>query len=63
MYEKSWLLGKFIKGILSILYMKQIDCYGLEDHQVQGKICIKCGTRKTTLDKHGVGYFSQEDQS
>ena len=42
--------------------MKQISCYGLEDHQVQGKHCIKCGTRKTTLDKHGGGYFSQEDQ-
>mgnify|MGYP001584018427 FL=1 len=42
--------------------MRQIDRYGLEDHQVEGKNCIKCGVRKTTLDKHGVGYFSQEDQ-
>ena len=40
-----------------------LDCFGYEDHEVQGENCIKCGTRKSTLDKHGVGYFSQEDQS
>jgi hypothetical protein len=38
-------------------------CYGYEDHEVRGNQCIKCGIRKSTLDKHGVGYFSQEDQS
>ena len=42
---------------------QHLDCFGYEDHEVRDDTCIKCGTRKSTLDKHGVGYFSQEDQS
>ena len=40
------------------------NCVGhYEDHEVWGKHCIKCGTRKSTLLKHKIMFWCQEDQS
>lgn len=38
------------------------NCVGhYEDHEVRGKHCIKCGTRKSTLLKHKIMFWCEED--